>query len=360
MTRPIETGDFDYPLEAELIAQQPAARRDESRLMVLNRRTGRTRLHRFTDLPSLLAEGDLLVVNNTRVIPARFFCRRASGGAVEGLFLHELVRADAPPGWRVLLKGANRCRVGERLELVGGAGVELELAENQGQGQWLVAPVPAGAAAEVLARAGQTPLPPYIRRKGAQDDTADRDRYQTVYASADGAVAAPTAGLHFTTEVLEALSARGIRTAAVTLHVGIGTFAPVKVEDLAAHRMHSEWYEMSAETAGAINAARRAGRRIVAVGTTSVRVLETVATPDGIVEPGKGWTDIFIYPPAEFGAVDALITNFHLPRSTLLMLVAAFCSPGKTDGIEMIRAAYARAADERMRFFSYGDAMLIK
>jgi len=360
MTRSLETSDFDYPLDPDLIAQEPAARRDESRLMVLCRRTGRTTLHRFAELPSLLREDDLLVVNDTRVIPARFFCRRASGGAIEGLFLRERTTADPPPGWLCLLRGAGRCRIGERLELVGGESVELELVEKHRQGQWLLRPAPPAAAAELLAKAGRTPLPPYIRRQPEHHDEADRDRYQTIYAVADGAVAAPTAGLHFTPEVLSGLSARGIETKAVTLHVGLGTFAPVKVQELADHPMHSEWYEMPPATAEAVNAARRDRRRVVAVGTTSVRVLETMATPDGRVRPGSGWTDIFIHPPAEFRAVDALITNFHLPRSTLLMLVAAFCSPGGTDGIETIRAAYARAADERFRFFSYGDAMLIE
>ncbi len=399
--------DFDYPLDPALIAQQPLARRDESQLMVLSRRTGQTELRVFADLPSLLRPGDLLVVNNTRVIPARFFCRRCSGGRIEGLFLREqMTRGDQAQGqWLVLLKGANRCRIGERLELIGGGAVELELLANQGQGQWLVSSHPSASAAEVLAKAGHTPLPPYIRRltgagpgeKGAvvhefpaspralekgdrhrqtaaepvpifelapmgdaQQADADRDRYQTVYAAADGAVAAPTAGLHFTPDLIAALTAGGVETAAVTLHVGLGTFAPVKVENLAEHRMHSEWYEMPAATASALNAARQAHRRIIAVGTTSVRVLESVVSPAGLFEPASGWTDIFIRPPANFPATDAMITNFHLPRSTLLMLVSAFCCPGKTDGIDMIRAVYARAAAEKFRFFSYGDAMLIE
>ena len=414
--------DFDYPLDAALIAQQPLPRRDDSRLMVLSRRTGQSELRVFADLPRLLRAGDLLVVNNTRVIPARFFCRRGSGGRIEGLFLRQRkencglriadcglrmprqqMRQQESPEllgglgaslgeWVVLLKGANRCRIGERLELLGGGGIVLELLANQGDGQWLVASRPPAPAAEVLAKAGHTPLPPYIRRpRGLAPESrvptsvgicrdegacprlsrlagtaapvaffADRDRYQTVYAAADGAVAAPTAGLHFTPELMADLVARGVEIAAVTLHVGLGTFAPVKVENLAEHRMHSEWYEMPAATASALNAARQAGRRIVAVGTTSVRVLESVISPEGLFEPRTGWTDIFIYPPASFLAADALITNFHLPRSTLLMLVSAFCCPGGTGGIEMIRAAYARAAAERFRFFSYGDAMLIE
>jgi S-adenosylmethionine:tRNA ribosyltransferase-isomerase len=395
MLMELRASDFDYPLDADLIAQQPAARRDDSRLMVLSRATGQAALHSFADLPNLLRLGDLLVVNNTRVSPARFFCRRSTGGKLEGLFLREQRpgepglggQQDGRSGWLVLLKGAHRCQAGERLSLVGAPGVEIELVDNRGQGEWLVRPTPDGPAAEILAHAGQTPLPPYIRRTGGggflagpaarasvdvaqpseepaapapADFLVDRDRYQTVYASADGAVAAPTAGLHFTPEILATLAERGIAAAAVTLHVGLGTFLPVKVEDLAAHRMHSEWYELPPATAAAINAARGEGRRIVAVGTTSVRVLETAAGADGFVEPGSGWTDIFIYPPARFRSVDALITNFHLPKSTLLMLVSAFCSPGATGGIEMIRQAYARAAAERFRFFSYGDAMLIE
>jgi len=356
--------DFDYPLDPALIAQQPLCRRDESRLMVLRRKTGRTELRVFADLPSLLRPGDVLVVNNTRVIPARFFCRRPTGGRIEGLFLQQHPSDETSGQWSVLLKGAGRCRIGERLGLVGAEGtVELELLESRGEGQWLLAVHPPAPAAEILARAGHTPLPPYIRRPAGSDQAAeasDRDRYQTVYAASDGAVAAPTAGLHFTPEILAALAARGIEILAVTLHVGLGTFAPVKVESLADHQMHSEWYEMPAATAAALNAARDERRRIVAVGTTSVRVLESVIGPGGRFEARSGWTDIFLYPPAEFRATDAMITNFHLPRSTLLMLVSAFCRPGRTDGLSMIRAAYARAAAERMRFFSYGDAMLIE
>ncbi len=349
--------DFDYPLDPALIAQQPLARRDESRLMVLRRKTGRTELRVFGDLPSLLLPGDVMVVNNTRVIPARFFCRRGTGGRIEGLFLKQDPRSETPGQWSVLLKGAGRCRVGERLGLVGAEGsVELELLESRGAGQWLVAADPPAPAAEILARAGRTPLPPYIRRPAGSARTADasdRDRYQTVYAASDGAVAAPTAGLHFTPEVLAALEARGIKALTVTLHVGLGTFAPVKVESLADHQMHSEWYEMPAATADALNAARDERRRIVAVGTTSVRVLESVIGPDGRFEARSGWTDIFLYPPAEFRATDALITNFHLPRSTLLMLVAAFA------GTERVLSAYEEAKHLAYRFYSYGDAMLI-
>ena len=374
------------------------AERPASRLMVLDRSAAGISHHVFHELPGLLRKGDLLVVNNTKVLPAKFFCRRSTGGKIEGLFLRELSAGL----WQVLLKGASRCRVGERLSLVPPE-AEIELAVNEGQGQWQVKIVPPVPAADVLEKVGQTPLPPYIRRKrglstfrgrceklnvpfsGNGDmqlfQTAekqqvpisqvpipdDADRYQTVYAERAGAVAAPTAGLHFTPELLAELQSRGIETARVTLHVGMGTFLPVKADDLTQHTMHREWYELSPAAADAINAARREGRRVVAVGTTSVRVLESVAREMGadkaspfFVQPASGWTDIFIYPPYKFRVVDALITNFHLPRSTLLMLVSAFASPAKTDGLSFIQRAYALAQQERYRFFSYGDAMLIE
>jgi S-adenosylmethionine:tRNA ribosyltransferase-isomerase len=372
---PLTTADFDYALDESLVAQSPLAQRDESRLMVLHRGDGRIGDRRFSELPSLLRRGDLLVLNDTRVIPAKFFCRRGSGGRIEGLFLRETRRGE----WEVLLKNAGRCKAGESLAMTtpdGGetaAPARIELKENAGEGRWLIAAAPAEPAAVILERLGITPLPPYIRRAGqsAAGGDADRPRYQTVYARAPGAVAAPTAGLHFTPRVFEALSAAGVLTARVTLHVGLGTFLPVKVERLASHAMHSEWYELSGETAAQLTAARREGRRIVAVGTTSVRVLETAAAQQASQAANRGqprarefaaasgWTDIFLYPPREFRAVDALLTNFHLPRSTLLMLVAAFCSPGTTDGLQTILAAYAHAQAERYRFFSYGDAMLI-
>jgi S-adenosylmethionine:tRNA ribosyltransferase-isomerase len=238
--------------------------------------------------------------------------------------------------------------------------VTLTLVENHSQGRWTLEVSPPLEAFEILERVGQTPLPPYIRR---QDDdareSADRQTYQTVYADRPGAVAAPTAGLHFTPEVFQRLGDRNIETARVTLHVGLGTFAPVKTDELSEHPMHSEWYELSPSAADTLNAAHRAGRRIVAVGTTAVRVLETAARGGWPLTPGEGWTDIFLYPPAEFRAVDALITNFHLPRSTLVMLVAAFCDPGGLAGREMILDAYQAAIQREYRFYSYGDAMLI-
>jgi len=351
--------DFSYTLPPERIAQQPAARRDASRLMVLHRAERRWEHRRFGELPGLLRAGDLLVLNDTRVIPARFTARRASGGQVEGLFLREEGGV-----WEVMLRNAGRCRSGEALAVEGTPETQLELVAREGGGCWRVRPRPAVAAADLLARVGRTPLPPYIRRPAGAEAPDDRQRYQTVYAARDGAVAAPTAGLHFTEALLAELGAAGVHTVRVTLHVGLGTFAPVQAEDLAAHRMHAEWYDLPSEAAERVNAARRQGRRVVAVGTTSVRVLESAARaaaePGGPVQAARGWTDLFLYPPADFHVVDALVTNFHLPRSTLLMLAAAFCAPGRTDGTPLLLEAYADAVRQQYRFYSYGDAMLIE
>ena len=352
----LKASDFDYPLAGELIAQHPLARRDQSRLMRLARSTGELSHHRFFELPGLLRAGDLLVLNDTRVIPARFVCRRRSGARIEGLFLREMELGQ----WEAMLKNAGRCSDGESLLLEGGDGIELQLKENLGEGRWRLGLCPVRPAVEVLERAGATPLPPYIRREAPGGD--DPQRYQTTYAAVPGAVAAPTAGLHFSEDVFAALSGRGIEIARATLHVGLGTFSPVKCEQLDQHQMHSEWYELPACTAERLNDARRSGRRIVAVGTTSVRILESAARamPGEAFAPQSGWTNLFLYPPAEFHAVDATITNFHLPRSTLLMLVAAFCSPGSTDGLTTILRAYGEAQRLGYRFFSYGDAMLIE
>ncbi len=357
----LTTRDFDFDLPAELIAQQPLDERDQSRLMHLTRTSGVASDHRFADLPGLLEPGDLLVLNDTRVIPARFFMHRASGGKLEGLFLQDM--GDGT--WQAMLRNAGRCKVGERLSVDGADDVSLVLVENLGKGRWLLRCEPACEPVTLLDRVGQTPLPPYIRRPDAAQESADRPRYQTVYADRPGAVAAPTAGLHFTPELFDALAQRDISAARVTLHVGLGTFLPVKADDLTDHDMHSEWYDLSAGAAEAISGARRTGRRIVAVGTTAVRVLETVARDQqpsdrtSPLAPASGWTDIFLYPPAEFGVVDALITNFHLPQSTLVMLVAALCDPGGSAGTAMILDAYRQAVAREYRFFSYGDAMLI-
>ena len=350
----LRASHFDYPLEESLIAQKPVAR-GESRLMTLDRASGHIADDRFDRVPELLRNDDLLVLNDTRVIPAGFTCRRKTGGRIEGLFLRE-----HPSGrWEVLLRSAGRCKPGETLDLVGSPTSTVRMNENLGQGRWSVSPVPAAPAAELLDEAGVTPLPPYIHRADRSRDGLDRDRYQTLFADRPGSVAAPTAGLHFSRDLLDRLDAKGIGRVTVTLHVGLGTFAPVKCEDLSKHRMHREWYELGEEAASALNAARAAGRRIVAVGTTSLRVLETLGGKDAF-GPCSGMTDLFIYPPADFHAVGAMITNFHLPRSTLLMLVSAFCCPGKTDGLDLILGAYRHAIRQRYRFYSYGDAMLIE
>ena len=355
----IKTENFDFDLPPELIAQRPSEQRDASGLLHLDRKSGGWSDRKFSDLPQLLRSGDLLVMNDTQVIPARFFAVRATGGKVEGLFM----RLVAPGRWEVMLKNAGRCKIGESLTLLADAPddrIPLELVEKLGQGRWIIAPEGARDALEILQAAGSIPLPPYIRRETGDDDSDDRRRYQTVYASNPGAIAAPTAGLHFTPELFDALGGAGVGACCLTLHVGAGTFLPVKTDDLSAHQMHTETYELSDQAARAINAARDEGRRIVAIGTTTVRVLETLAAQSDRFDACKGATDIFIYPPAEFRAVDALITNFHLPKSTLLMLVSAFCSPGRVDGIEMMLAAYRHAVESEYRFFSYGDAMLIE
>jgi len=343
--------DFDYQLPTDRIAQEPARPRDASRLLVLDRGTGAVAHRRFGELPDLLAPGDLVVLNEARVIPAAFTARRASGARIEGCFLRALEGGE----WEVLLKG--RVRPRETLGLVDAAGdvrAEVELTERGGGGVWRVRPRGDVEALALLEAIGRPPLPPYIRRSGPDDPRLRLDRadYQTVYARRDGAVAAPTAGLHFTLTVLARLAERGIESARVTLDVGLGTFQPIRVLRLAEHRMHEEHFEISAESAAAINRARAEGRRVVAVGTTTVRALESAAEGGG-VRAAREWTRLFIYPPYEFRVVDALVTNFHLPRTTLLALVCAFA------GREHILPAYAEAIRAGYRFYSYGDAMLI-
>ncbi len=310
--------------------------------------------HCFSELADLLRPGDLLVLNDTRVVPAKFNARRSTGGKIEGLFLREA----AGGAWNVLLRNASRCKPGEALGI--GPGQQLVIESCEGQGHWVVRPAPAASAEAVLGQFGSTPLPPYIHRPGPMSDVEDRQSYQTVFARTPGAVAAPTAGLHFTEPLLAALAERGVARTHVTLHVGLGTFAPVKAASLADHKMHSEWYELSAVAVEALSRTREQGGRVVAVGTTAVRVLESAGRREGPLAPHRGWTDIFLYPPAEFAWTDALITNFHLPASTLVMLVAAFCSPGRLEGREQILGAYRHAVAEGYRFYSYGDAMLIE
>ena len=341
---------FDFHLPPELIAQHPVRPRDAARLLVVGEAALEDRLVR--DLPALLRPGDLLVLNDTRVIPARLVGRR--GDARIEVTLHQPVRGtDAEESrWRAFARPARRCRVGD--ELWFGADLAAEvLAKGEG-GEITLG---FGCAPEVLLErleaCGQMPLPPYIKRP-PQGDAQDRADYQTMFAVRPGAVAAPTAALHFTPRLMAALAKRGVDHAFVTLHVGAGTFLPVKVAETGAHRMHAEWYEISPETAQRIDAARAAGGRIVAVGTTVLRTLENVADPQGRVRPAVGETRLFITPGYRFKAADLLLTNFHLPRSTLFMLVAAFA------GLERIKAAYAHAIPCGYRFYSYGDACLLE
>jgi S-adenosylmethionine:tRNA ribosyltransferase-isomerase len=344
----MKTADFDFPLPQERIADHPARPRDSARLLVVNRAGRSDRIVR--DLPQLLRPGDLLVFNDTRVIPARLTGRR--GAARVEVTLH---KRETDNRWWAFARPAKRLRPGERIEFA--ADFAARVAAKGEGGEVLLDFETAGdhpaALPAALRRHGQMPLPPYIRRPHGPEP-ADAEDYQTVFAAADGAVAAPTAGLHFTPALLAALAAAGIATTMVTLHVGAGTFLPVKTEDLSAHRMHAEAGEIGAGAVAAVAAARAAGGRVIAVGTTSLRLLETVADADGQLRPFAGETDIFITPGSRFRITDMLLTNFHLPRSTLFMLVSAFA------GIEPMRAAYAHAIGAGYRFYSYGDACLLE
>jgi S-adenosylmethionine:tRNA ribosyltransferase-isomerase len=336
--------DFDYPFDESLIAQHPIEPRDRARLLVVDRRTGALAHHRFAELPTLLRPNDLLVLNDTQVIPARLPGRkRPSGGKVEVLLVRPGEEANR---WQALVRG--HVRSGQQVELPHGV---LASVTTAGEGGHAVIIFPDGL--DVLAyaeKAGQVPLPPYIHRAPVEDD---RLHYQTVFARRPGAVAAPTAGLHFTEPLLQALTAHGVRTGYVTLHVGPGTFKPVTCEDIRRHVMDPEWYELPPTTAKLVNESRAAGGRIVAVGSTAVRVLETAAQNGLPLEAGAGETGLFIYPGFRFSVMDVLLTNFHLPKSTLFMLVCALA------GRERMLEAYRAAAAERYRFYSYGDAMLI-
>lgn len=339
----MKTSDFDYFLPEELIAQTPASPRDSSRLLVYHRDTDTVEHKVFHDVIDYLNPGDVLVVNQTRVIPARLYgVKEGTGGAIEFLLLRRLNLTD----WEVILKPGRKAKPGARF-VFGEGELTAEILTISEDGGRTVRFSYEGVFEDVLDRLGQTPLPPYIHEK-----LEDRTRYQTVYAKVDGSAAAPTAGLHFTPELLERIRAKGIEIVPVLLHVGLGTFRPVKEEDVADHHMHSEYYEVTPEQAEAINAARRRGNRVVCVGTTSVRTLETVATEDGVVHPGSGFTQIFITPGVRIKAVDALITNF-LPQSTLLMLISALM------GRENVLRTYETAVKEQYRFFSFGDAMMI-
>ena len=348
--------DYNYDLPSELIAQKPASRRDQANLLTLDRKTGMLSHKRFSDLGTLLNPGDVLVINNTAVIPGRLLGKKETGGKVEVLIADfsagsESIQSGGDFISECLVKAAKRPKPGTRFYFDKDLKGEVIASHN---GTHTVRFQTSGDFETRLNQVGNVPLPPYIKRRPENSaDCDDRQAYQTVYASQKGAIAAPTAGLHFTAELLEALAAMGVTIAAVTLHVGYGTFLPVRVSDIRRHKMHAERFSISAETAETLNSARRAGRRIVAVGTTSVRTLEYAADADGNIAPGNGACDSFIYPGYRFNLVDAMVTNFHLPQSTLLMLVAAFT------GREQILQAYAEAIKQRYRFYSYGDAMLI-
>jgi len=347
----MKTESLDYALPSELIAQHPAAKRTDSRLLVLNRKTGETVDSRFGNVGDFLSPGDCLILNNTKVVPARFFARRATGARIEGLFL-----AEAADGtWTVMLKGTRKLKRGETIRLKDrdrNDFCKAVLLEKLSEGKCLLKIETDSDAQAILEETGFPPLPPYIKRDDdpllAQEDSL---RYQTVYARVNGAVAAPTAGLHFTDSLIEGLRQGGIDFACITLHVGAGTFKPLAAENLEDHRIHAESFTIDAENAQMINAAKNQGKRIIAVGTTSVRTLESLPGPR--VEAAAGTTDLFITPGYKFKFIDAMITNFHLPKSTLLALVAAFA------GLENTLAAYRHAIAEEYRFYSYGDAMLI-
>ena len=335
--------DFYFDLPPELIAQTPLERRDASRLLCLGKTDGSIAHRHFYDLPKLLRPGDCLVMNDSRVIPARLFGTRPTGGSVEVVLLRDLGGGD----WECLTRPGRKTQPGTRLSFGDGV-LNAQVVQARPDGNKVLHFEYEGIFLEILDKLGQMPLPPYIKA-----ELKDPERYQTVYARDPGSAAAPTAGLHFTTELLEKLSDMGVKQAFVTLHVGLGTFRPVKEENIEDHPMHAEYCVISKETAKIVNEARAAGGRIIAVGTTSCRTLESFAREDGTLEEKSGWTDIFIYPGYRFRAIDALITNFHLPESTLIMLVSALA------GRENVLNAYKEAVNERYRFFSFGDAMFI-
>lgn len=354
----LRVADFDYSLPEELIAQQPPAERGASRMLVMDRETGALQDSTFAELPSFLRPGDLLVLNDSRVIPARLYARRTLRRERELPTGRIEVMLTEPAGenrWRALVRPGRKIAIGERLVFPGQDGkilLEAEVLERGEFGERLLEFVPVDDFFAVLDQIGHTPLPPYVHR---DDASADRERYQTVFARKRGSVAAPTAGLHFTSQMLQALGSNGIEIARITLHVGLGTFAPLRVERVNEVRLHRERYTIDAETAEAINRAAAEDRRIVAVGTTVVRTLESAAlgTPDGRIKPHSGTTEIFISPGFKFHLVNALLTNFHLPQSSLLMLVSAFARR------EQVLSAYGHAVRQQYKFFSYGDCMFL-
>lgn len=352
----MRTDDFDYTLPKELIAQKPVELRDASRLLVLDRNTGDVSHRRFSEITTFLSPSDLLVLNDTRVFPARLYGKKPTGGSVE-CFLLEMKEEEKGPAfntqvWSCLLRGR---RVGREAELTFSDSLKGRISRVAREKVQSITLFSDRSIEEEIDRIGVVPLPPYIKRpRGEADDPLDRVRYQTVYGRRRGAVAAPTAGLHFTEEILENLREKDIEILYLTLHVGWGSFEPVKKERLEEHEMHREYFILPPETAEGINRARTAGKKIVAVGTTTTRCLEWMAEEDGTLREGAGWVDLFIYPGYRFKVIDKLLTNFHLPRSTLIMLVSAFATR------ELIMKAYGEAMERKYRFYSYGDAMFIK
>lgn len=340
----MKTHDFYYDLPESLIAQEPAEPRDHARMLVMGRENGALSDEYFYDLPAHLRPGDCLILNDSRVLPARLYGQRADTGSPLELLLLTPRGGDV---WEALAGPGRKAKTGRRLVFANGA-LEAEVLDVLPDGNRLVKFAYEGNFYELLERIGRMPLPPYIKK-----NLTDNEQYQTVYARERGSAAAPTAGLHFTPELLEKIRAMGVDIGFVTLHVGLGTFRPVKEEEIADHKMHAEHYELSADTAALINRARARGGRVIAVGTTSCRTLESIGLTDGEIRPQEGWTDIFLYPGCRFQVLDGLITNFHLPESTLIMLVSAFA------GYDRTMAAYAHAVAEKYRFFSFGDAMLI-
>lgn len=340
----MKTSDFNYDLPQELIAQTPLDRRDGSRLMTLDKTTGEIGHHHFYDLPQFLRPGDCLVLNNSRVLPARLIGHRPTGGAVEILLLVD----KGGDVWECLVRPGKKLREGARVTF-GDGQLQAEVQEVLPDGNRLVHFEYKGIFLEVLEELGRMPLPPYIKA-----ELKDQERYQTVYSKVVGSAAAPTAGLHFTPELLEQIENMGVKLCYVTLHVGLGTFRPVKEDEITDHTMHSEYCVIPQETADLINETKKNGGRVICVGTTSCRTIESQAAEDGTMRASAGWTDIFIYPGYKFKVLDALVTNFHLPESTLIMLVSALA------GREHVLAAYQQAVEERYRFFSFGDAMFIQ
>lgn len=340
----MKTSDFYYDLPQELIAQEPLDVRSNSRLMVLDKTSGEMQHNHFYDIADMLCEGDTLILNDTKVLPARLYgTKEETGGAIEFLLLHK----HTLDTWEVILKPGRKAKPGARF-VFGNGELKAEVLDVINDGNRLVRFEYEGVFEEVLDRLGEMPLPPYITKK-----LEDKDRYQTVYAKHPGSAAAPTAGLHFTPELMQKIRDKGVNIGYVTLHVGLGTFRPVKADEISEHKMHSEFYVLSKETADLVNKTKQSGKRVISVGTTATRVLETVGMENSVLSEKTGWTDIFIYPGKKINVIDALITNFHLPESTLIMLVSALA------GRENVLHAYEEAVKEKYRFFSFGDAMFI-